>query len=130
MSTQLREKWLSLGKQRPVGWKERFDGRAMVRSARNRANKAGIPYDLTVADGPLLLEAAGATCPICDGPFDRHVHMRRPSLDRLEPNLGYVHGNVLVICCRCNLIKHNTPLSVLPEELERLAAKWRAIRGE
>ena len=39
-----------------------------------------------------------------------------PSLDRINPNLGYIKGNVWVISYRANMIKNNATL----EELELL----------
>lgn len=76
---------------------------AMLRAAKSRAKKAGVPFSLTVADVVMpeicpilalrLVQAKGR-------PSDNS-----PSLDRIVPALGYVPGNVRVISNRANKLK-------------------------
>lgn len=85
-----------------------------MRSAKRRALKRGLPFDLTVEDvevprfcpalGIPLYRAAGAAA---QGP-------NSPTLDRIKPELGYVRGNVRVISSRANQIKSDaTPAELL-----------------
>lgn len=62
-------------------------------------------------------------CPILGLPLYRNVGGRAqgphsPTLDRINPALGYVRGNVRVISSRANSIKSDST----PEELLRVAA--------
>lgn len=91
----------------------------MLRSAKHRAKKKGLPFDITVEDiivpeyCPVLkikLEANGGT-----GGAKRNS----PSLDRIIPELGYVKGNVQVISNAANLLKGNST----PEDMI-LFAEW------
>lgn len=77
----------------------------MLRSAKHRAKKKGLPFNITLEDivipeyCPVLglkLEAAGGT-----GGAKRNS----PSLDRIIPELGYTKGNVQVISNAANLLK-------------------------
>jgi len=73
-------------------------------SARRRAAKLDLPFSLTVDD---LTWPDECPVPRCgrklawggDGPEGRS---NSPSLDRLVPELGYVAGNVIVVCNNCN----------------------------
>jgi hypothetical protein len=62
-------------------------------------------------------------CPILGLPLYRNVGGRAqgpnsPTIDRINPALGYVRGNVRVISARANSIKSDST----PEELLRVAA--------
>lgn len=75
------------------------------------------------------LRANNSHCECCNAEFDLRGARGRggpggpsnesPSIDRLVPEEGYVHGNVAIICWRCNNLKRDAS----PEELERVA-KW------
>lgn len=101
-------------------WAEsRYDIRkVMVKSARQRAAKTGLDFRITADDVPL-----DDCCPICRVAFHKKPQARMPSseqnspsLDRVIPALGYVPGNVAVICRDCNSKKGGASL----EELERI----------
>jgi hypothetical protein len=68
-----------------------------------------IPLHCPVLGLPLYRNSGGAA----QGP-------NSPSLDRIDPSLGYVQGNVKVISSRANAIKSNAS----PEELLRVAAYY------
>lgn len=54
-----------------------------------------------------------------------HVEDSSPTLDRIDPEVGYVEGNVWVICYRCNAIKGRVSPAFagqLLRSLEQLAA--------
>lgn len=87
--------------------------RAMLRSAKSRANKRGLPFNLTVDDFtiPETCPALGIEITL-DGDPDS-----APSLDRVVPSMGYVRGNVVVISNRANRIKNDASA----HELRRIA---------
>lgn len=72
-----------------------------------------IPLHCPVLGLPLYRNSGGAA----QGP-------NSPSLDRIDPALGYVRGNVKVISSRANSIKSNAT----PEELLRVAAYYQENR--
>lgn len=85
--------------------------------AKNRAKVKGIPFTITRQDivvpefcpilGIRLTAAVGAGVkPIRQLP-------NSPTLDRIVNHLGYVPGNIAVISCRANLLKHDGTLEEL-----------------
>jgi len=74
-------------------------------SAKRRASKAGVPFDLKFSDFPEI----PATCPVLNIPLKfnsrRGPCSNSPTLDRIIPALGYVKGNIKIISHRANTIK-------------------------
>jgi len=91
----------------------------MLASAKWRARRDGVPFDLTLVDIKVLRRCPYLGIPIFVG--DGRPGDNSPSLDRLDPELGYVRGNVIVVSFRANQIKSDAS----PDELERIA---RAVR--
>lgn len=80
--------------------------------ARKRARDGGLPFDLTEAHIRELMEAQGFRCAVSKIPFHLSRSGRRqsasrlpfrPSIDRIEPNKGYVRGNVRILCFAVNM---------------------------
>ena len=86
----------------------------LCRRAKNRADAAGIPYDLD----PQVLVIPN-TCPALGVPLSPDDRNHTPTLDRINPKKGYTKDNVAVISWRANSLKKDGTL----EELEQLA-KW------
>lgn len=71
-----------------------------------RAKRDNTPFSLEPQDVPMPTH-----CPILGLPLDEY---NGPSVDRIIPKLGYVKGNVIVICDLANRIKSNaTPDEIL-----------------
>lgn len=90
---------------------------ALVR-ARRRAVKSGIVFNLTTADLPPVPDY----CPALGVPFQRGDGRPVPeslTLDRINPALGYVPGNVMWLSHRANAMKQDATI----EELHRFA-RW------
>lgn len=88
---------------------------------KDRAKKSGVVYALSSEYLQKELEESLNRCRYCACELnfqatikDRH---RGPSVDRIEPSLGYIQSNVVVCCYRCNRIKNDAT----PDELIRLA---------
>ena len=86
--------------------------------AKKRAKKKGIDFNLSVTDMPEI----PLVCPVLGiaikenaiaGPIDSS-----PSIDRINPNKGYVSGNVRIISNRANRIKADATLVELEMVLE------------
>lgn len=91
----------------------------LLSSARNRARKKGIPFDITVED--IIIPE---TCPILGIPLTRNLGSHggtssSASLDKIVPELGYVKGNVQVISLLANNMKSNAT-----KEQLLLFAEW------
>lgn len=83
----------------------------LVHSARERARGKGLPFDITSADVVIP-----DYCPALDIRLFTYAGgpgAHSPSLDRIQPHLGYVRGNVAVISMRANAIKGQHSLEEL-----------------
>lgn len=96
---------------------------AMLYHAKRRSLKLGVPFDITVFD-----VVVPDRCPYLDIPIFRMGSKQTassPSLDRIDPSLGYVKGNVQVISYRANAIKHDATF----DEFEGMYLRWKKMRG-
>ena len=82
----------------------------LVKRARDRARRAGLPFNLTAADIIVPRRCPALRIPITPG---KKRSATSPSLDRIEPSEGYVVGNVRVISDKANRLKADRTLSAL-----------------
>lgn len=98
----------------------------MVRAAKARAAKAGVPFNLTHTDISIPHQCPVLGIPLIVGASKASDNS--PSLDRVVPRMGYVTGNVLVISNRANRIKNDataTELRQVADFFERhISKKW------
>ena len=98
----------------------------MFRSARCRAKRLGIPFDLTLTDMPGIPER----CPILGIELkigaSKGMTRNSPSLDRIRLELGYVKGTVRVISRRANLLKNDATI----EELEAVLGDMKGVANK
>jgi|SRR5579862_6946461 len=108
-----RERHADEDRRRQRGWRVGTPG-GMVATARESSKARGLDFAITKADVRIP-----SRCPVLGIPLDPSAAPRSanlPSLDRIDPRLGYVPGNVWVISWRANMLKHNATL----EDLEAL----------
>jgi hypothetical protein len=77
----------------------------MVNTARHRAAKLGVPFDLDKHINELQDRIDIGICELTGIPLSRDATGRRydaPSLDRIIPENGYVYDNVRIICLLAN----------------------------
>lgn len=87
----------------------------MWRTAKLRAEKSGVAFDIDVSD-----VIVPSHCPILGIPLKAQtgrVGKNSPSLDRIFPSRGYTKGNVQVVSYKANTMKNNAT----PEDLLRFA---------
>lgn len=88
------------------------DPRSVMRlSAKARAKRDGLPFNLEISD--IVIPDV---CPVFGIPLfvgDRTQHDYAPTLDRIIPKLGYVKGNVRVISYRANRIRNDATFAEL-----------------
>lgn len=87
----------------------------MLRGTRSRAKQRGIEFTITAADVRMA-----ENCPCCSrklqmrsGPAGHGPLPSSPSLERIDGTKGYIPGNVVILCWRCNEIKRNATLAEL-----------------
>ena len=103
----------------------------MLRAARNRARKKNIEFSLVLED--ILTLAKQPRCPITrqllnwkntvDANSPGTASPDGPTLDRIDPSLGYTPDNVWIISYRMNRIKNDAT----PRELALVS---RAVNNE
>lgn len=79
--------------------------------AKGLAKKNNYAFDLTVGDLEALWESQGGQCawfnvPLLPTAVRRHP--QKPSLDRIDPEKGYVKGNVVLACNAANMGRNIT----------------------
>ena len=84
----------------------------MVAKAKARALKKNLPFDI---DLPYIRSIVPSHCPVFDIPLEWSRRRgaspvplsNSPSLDRIDPERGYVKGNVWIISHKANAIKNS-----------------------
>jgi hypothetical protein len=85
----------------------------MLWAAKTRANKKGLPFNITEED--IIIPTH---CPILNIPLQTHtprgkIRKESISLDRIIPELGYIKGNIEVISFLANTMKSNATPELL-----------------
>lgn len=111
----------SYKKNRNVAQKQRYrknPAASLLASARYRAEKQSLPFDLTEDDIviPAVCPVLGMRLRVNEG--RRGAGPDSMTLDRVVPALGYVKGNVRVISARANILKRDV---TDPAELRAVA---------
>lgn len=92
---------------------------------KSRAKRLGLPFDLTLDDIVVPDVCPVLGIPLVCGSGGRGGRMDSPSIDRIDPALGYVRGNVRIISNRANTLKNNASLA----ELEMVLTDLRNLKG-
>lgn len=107
-------------REKYLAWRARWGSSTVGRlttvlcSARARAKKRGLPFDLDMEWLAGLWELQGGRCALTGLPMEtpfraeeatnkRHFHPFSPSLDRITPGLGYTKENTRLVCTAINL---------------------------
>ena len=102
-----KSKWASYTRN----WRESNPERSRVTAFRTKANKLGLPFDLT-EDFFVVPEI----CPVLGIPMDSRDREHAWSVDRLVPENGYTRENCRIISIRANRLKNNAS----SEELRKI----------
>jgi hypothetical protein len=98
----------------------------LFNGAKKRAKKKGLPFEITREWVNAGIEAG--VCQLTNEPFycgPFNWHPLQPSLDRIDSSLGYVPGNVRMICLILNLAKGSMSDDEFRELFPRLADAMR-----
>lgn len=89
--------------------------------ARSRARKLGVPFTIKPSDiiVPNSCPVLGITLSI----HDKVPSAESATVDRIEPQKGYVPGNIIVVSMKANLIKNNATA----DEIIRVGMFYREV---
>lgn len=93
---------------------KQVETRTIFNRLKASAKKRGIPFELTLTDLNEL--SYPLRCPILDIPLKYNTGQPGPdsySIDRINSDLGYVKGNIVVISYKANRMKSDGTLSEL-----------------
>jgi len=110
------EEWAS-----PARW-HRMHIESAVQSARKRARKIGVPFEIDVPYMESIYPKDGL-CPALKFKMSwgsKNDRTMSPSVDRVLPELGYVKGNLVWLSMRANVIKNDASLLELENVLSWL----------
>lgn len=86
-------------------YKRKDPVRDLIRGAKAMSKQRGLKFTITRDDIELT-----KFCPCCDKEMIVKYEGRQtddtPTLDRVKNDLGYIKGNVVIICWKCNQMKH------------------------
>ena len=109
---ELQHKWAATPSRRMM---------CLARNRRDYAIKTGLPYNQKAMQA--LINDPPIVCAFCNSILDYSVGSGKkqagPSIDRVNPPLGYILGNVAVLCNLCNSRK-----GCLTSEEHRLFAEF------
>ena len=86
---------------------------ALVEAAKRRSREQKVPFDVDLMSRAAI-ETRMLALPFCECcrvdlaiGSNKKAKANSPSIDKINPSLGYVDGNVAILCFRCNTIKQN-----------------------
>ena len=94
---------------------------AILQNKKSNAKRAGVDFEIEVndLDWPTHCPALGVELKYGGGRFDDTT----ASIDRIDPNKGYVRGNVQILSALANRIKTNAG----PEEVMKVALWYQEL---
>jgi hypothetical protein len=93
-------------------WQQTSEEYKIWSRAKSRAKKKNLEFNLEIED--IVIPAV---CPVFNVPFDKESTDYTYSIDRIDPNKGYVKGNVMIICNKANRIKSDATVAELEQVL-------------
>lgn len=93
--------------------------KVMMASIKCRAKKAGIEFNLDVEDFNIPTHCPVLGIELKRGKL-RSCKSSSPSVDRIDPNKGYIKGNVWVISQKANCMKNDATLDELKQLVKAL----------
>ena len=95
----------------------RYRASCLIGSSKRRAGKRGLPHTITTDD--IEARIANGVCELTGLPFVLETdyewtnHPMAPTIDRIDPNKGYVPENIQMVCAGINQLKSQYPTTVV-----------------
>ena len=104
-------------------WRKNNPEKYIFQTAKSRAKKKGVEFNISLEDIviPSSCPVLGIPLFIEEGFYGKGKNPNNPSLDRIDPNKGYIKGNVQVISWRANDLKKNGTLEEFKKLVEFLS---------
>lgn len=90
----------------------------LLHNAKARAKATGVPFTISVHDIVIPTHCPILGIPLFQSTGSKGGGQNSPSLDKIEPERGYVPGNIIVISNRANRLKSDASI----EELRAIAS--------
>lgn len=90
-------------------WQTNFPEKYILSKTKAKCKKYNIPFDLELSDIiiPEYCPILGTKLLVGKDTKGKHAHRDLASIDRVDPTLGYVKGNIQVISMLANMMKTN-----------------------
>lgn len=120
--------YISKMKSDPFKWRAQCIRNGMIL----RSKEKGLEFDCDYFSTDLIMNNLinNSNCQCCGRVFDmlslqdnRKKNNAAPSVDRLDNSKGYVKGNVVLICWRCNNLKSDSSIEKLENIVRWLGGK-------
>lgn len=101
-------------------------GRLLIMEAKRRCSRKRVPFDLDQYITEVEQRIQAGVCELTGMPLNLHnsgVNWDSPSLDRIEPGLGYVYSNIRVVCFAMNAAMGRWGETVLKQIMTAWLAK-------
>jgi len=95
-----------------ANWQQTSEEYKIWHRAKSRAAQKKLDFNLQVED--IIIPDV---CPVFGIPFDKKQKDYTYSIDRIDPNKGYVKGNVMIICNKANRIKSDATSAEIEQVL-------------
>lgn len=90
---------------------------------KSKCNKLDIPFDLELTDLIIPKVCPILGIPLVFGLTGKENTNNSPSVDRIDPNGGYVKNNIVIISGRANRIKYNATI----DELDKIVQFYKSL---
>ena len=71
-------------------------------SLRDRARKRGLEFNLKTQDLADIYKNFNGLCPYCNKQMNNDIKKLKPVVDRIDNSKGYIVGNCVLVCWKCN----------------------------
>jgi len=111
-------------------WRVNNPKKVILSLAKQRSKKRGIEFSITESDFDIPTH-----CPVLGIPLkhnrvgagNRGSTINSPTLDRINPDLGYIPGNVVIISKQANQIKSNAKYEDIKKVLKWLKTVLKSV---
>lgn len=102
---------------------------SLLANYRRNAEKRGVEFDLSRDE---FLELIQQNCYLCGAPpcnlrRGKNKSLKYNGIDRVDNSKGYVSGNVMPCCWKCNQVKAKMNLADLHQHLRKMVARLKGV---